>query len=50
VQMQILFRTLRKGGWALETLSEDKIRDLVNQYIRARVEYINGPAYSDQNV
>ncbi|MBW2613666.1 MAG: hypothetical protein JRD49_01070 [Deltaproteobacteria bacterium] len=31
----------------METLSEDKIHDLVNQYIKDRVDYINGPAFSE---
>jgi len=47
VQVQILFKSLRKGGLALKSLSDDRVRELVNQYIRGRVDYINGPAYSE---
>jgi hypothetical protein len=47
VQVQMLFRSLRKGGFTLESLADDRIREMVNQYIRDRVAYINGPVYDE---
>lgn len=37
-RIQLLFISLRKGGTALSQLSNDKIRDLVKQYIKESIE------------
>lgn len=46
-QFQLLFAQLRKGGAVLSDLTEDQIQKLVQQFIKEKVDFINGTNYDD---
>ena len=46
-QIQAIFRVLRKGEFVTVNLSEDKIKELVNNYIKQSVERINKLFFDD---
>ena len=47
-QVQLIFKFLRKGNKALEKLSDNRIREIVQNYLRAYIKDIEDRMYSDE--